>query len=292
MKTIRLLTIGNSFANNALAYLERMVGTTKHFRLQVGRANLGGCSLEKHWNLAVYTNRCPEHKIYTLGPTTDGQIRQANLQDALSAESWDYVCLQQVSHKSWLRETYEPYLGLLYDLVRKLAPQANVVLHQTWAYRSDSPFFPQHGLTQEIMHQRIRDAYAYYSSKLNCNVIPSGDAIQMARNTQERTFIWPERDFDYQHVEAPALPEQKNSLAVGWKWAINTTDDGIPEMRLDANHLNELGCYLTGCVWFTFLTGIDACDLTFCPNEIHPETAVFLRSIAHKTRKIATCCLM
>ncbi len=281
MKVIRLLTIGNSFAEDALAYLEGMANSTTSVRLQVGRANLGGCSLEKHWNLAVYTTRHPEHKTYRIGMASDGTPREATLQEALSAEPWDYVTLQQVSHQSWRRETFQPHLSLLHDLVRQRAPQARILLHQTWAYRSDTPFLPQNSLTQEFMFERIREAYEGYAAELGCNVLPSGEAVQAVRRAPGRTFSWPEPGFDYQHAQAPALPRQEHSLSIGWQWAINNSAAGIPEMRLDAIHLNAHGRYLIGCVWFECLTGLDVRSLTFLPVEIEPDTAAFLRATAH-----------
>ncbi len=285
MKTIRLLTIGNSFAENALAYLESMANSSDRVRLQVGRVNLGGCSLEKHWNLAVYTTRHPEHKTYRIGTTSDGAPREGNLQDALKAEPWDYITLQQVSHKSWLPETFQPHLSLLHDLARQLAPQARILLHQTWAYRSDTPFLPQHCLTQDLMFRRIHDAYAHYADELDCHMLPSGEAVQRVRKAKGREFSWPDPDFDYQHAEAPALPRQEHSLAIGWQWAINNSAEGIPEMRLDANHLNAQGRYLVGCVWFECLTGIDARTISFLPLDIAPDTAAFLRGIAHEVSR-------
>lgn len=281
MKIIRLLTMGNSFADNALTYLEPMANQTADVRFEIGKANLGSCSLEKHWNLACYTARHPEYKTYRLGVDAGGKPREATLQEALGAAPWDYVTLQQVSHKSWRRETFQPHLGLLADLVRERAPQAALLLHQTWAYRSDSPFLPQNSLTQELMFGKIRAAYAHFSDELGCGVLPSGEAVQQARRFPGRTFSWPEPDFDYQLGEAPALPRQEHSLSVGWRWAINNSPEGIPVMNLDANHLNARGCYLLGCVWFERLTGLDARSIAFAPAEIDPDTAAFLRATAH-----------
>ncbi len=285
MKTIRLLTIGNSFAENALAYLEAMAQGTGEVRFEVGRANLGGCTLEKHWNLSLYTGRNPAHKTYRLGTTPDGKPREATLQEALAAAPWDFVTLQQASPKSWRRESFQPHLGLLHDLVRRLAPGGKVLLHETWAYRSDSPFLPQNGLTQELMFERIRATYEHYAAELGCGVLPSGEAVQRARRAPGRTFAWPEPDFDYQKAQVPALPRQAHSLAVGWEWAVNNTPDGVPELRLDANHLNVRGRYLIGCVWFECLTGLDARTVAFVPPEIDPETARFLRETAHEVSR-------
>lgn len=281
MNIIRILTIGNSFSENALTYLEDIATSVAAVRFQIGRASLGGCSLEKHWNLATYTVRHPTYKTYRFGTASDGTPCEGSLQEALSAAPWDYVTLQQVSQKSWRRETFQPYLGLLHNLVRRHTPHAKILLHQTWAYRSDSPFFPQNGLTQELMFTRIRSAYAHYAALLGCDVLPSGEAVQQFRRSPGRTFLWPESDFDYQNADAPSLPRQDNSLAVGWQWAINNSAEGIPEMRLDANHLNALGRYLVGCVWFERLTGLDARSVNFLPSELDQDTAVFLRATAH-----------
>jgi len=282
MKTIRLLTIGNSFANNALTYLQDLAASTGEVRFEIGRANLGGCSLQKHWNLAQYTRRNPDYGTYRLGASEDGTRQEVSLQKALAAAPWDCVTLQQVSWDSWRRDTFQPFLRHLHELIRERAPQATVFLHQTWAYRSDSPFFPQNGLTQEITFERIREAYAHYAGELRCPVLPSGQAVQEFRQAPGHGFSWPDPEFEYRDAQAPALPRQENSLAVGWRWAINSSRNGIPELRLDANHLNATGCYLVGCVWYECLTGLDARSVTFRPEEADEEDASFLRATAHK----------
>jgi hypothetical protein len=282
MKTLRLLTIGNSFADNALTYLEAMAASTKRVRFRVGRTNLGGCSLEKHWNLAAYTRSHPEYKPYNLGPSRSGASRPVTLQEALVAENWDFVTLQQVSAQSWRRESFEPYLGKLHALVRERAPRAKILLHQTWAYRADSPFLPENSMTQELMFERIRETYRHFAARYKCGLLPSGEAVQRARRAPGHAFCWPEPGFDYQHARAPALPRQEHSLAVGWHWAISWTADGIPAMRLDANHLNAEGCYLAGAVWFEALTGLDVREVSFRPAGIPAKTRAFLRDTAHE----------
>ncbi len=273
MKTIRLLTIGNSFSQNALTYLEDMALGTDEVRFEVGRASLGGCSLEKHWNLAQYTAVHPEYRPYPDG----------SLQSILSAAPWDVVALQQVSRGSWLQESFEPYLSQLHALIRERAPQADVMLHQTWAYRTDSPFLTENCLTQTLMHERIEACYQHFSAKLRCGVLPSGRAIHLARQAPGRQFTWPEPDFDYQRAAAPDLPRQEHSFAAGWYWSIERTPDGIPQLLLDATHLNRRGCYLAGAVWFRVLTGLDIHISRFEPDDIPADDAAFLRQIAAQT---------
>jgi hypothetical protein len=158
------------------------------------------------------------------------------------------------------------------------------LLHQTWAYRSDSPFLPENGLTQDIMHERIVEAYRQYSRETGCRVLPCGEAVHRARQADGRRFVWPDADFDYRDsANAPALPRQDHSLASGWRWAIENTPDGIPALRLDATHLNAAGCYLIGCVWHETLTGLDVTGVDFVPESMDNETAAFLRRTAHET---------
>ena len=121
MKTIRLLTIGNSFSENAITFLSRLAEADGTVAFDIHRAMLGGCTLEKHWNLAEYTRRAPDYKPYRL---TGDEASAATLQEALALQPWDFVTLQQASPKSWLRATYEPFLGQLIGEVRALAPTA------------------------------------------------------------------------------------------------------------------------------------------------------------------------
>lgn len=281
MKTIRLLTIGNSLADTPLTYLSDIAASEGHVRFEIGRANIGGCSLKKHWNLAEYTRKHPEQTIYMLRVNTDGGPCMVNLQDALVAAPWDFVTINHASLVAPRRESYQPYLGLLHGLVRERAPQAEVVLHQTWAYREDASYLIDNGLTSDSMFARIRDNYAHFAAELGCRVIPTGEAIQEVRRLPGRTFVWPDPDFDYQHAEAPALPKQEHSLSIGWYWIFNDSADGIPELRLDTNHLNAAGCYLTGCVWFDVLTGRDARAVTFVPAGVDAGYAALLRETAH-----------
>ncbi len=283
MKTIRVLTIGNSFSENAVAHLPAIAARAGRVAFDVGRASLGGCSLEKHWNLAAYTERVPDVKTYCVGAGEDGTPIRATLPEALSLQKWDVVTLQQVSHKSFRQETFEPYLGQLCELVATRAPHAKVMLHQTSAYRTDSPFFPENGLNQATMCRRIVENYGHFAGRYGCGILRSGQAVQRARETEGATYQWPDPDFDYQNADAPALPAQEHSFAAGWHWRISNTPDGIPQLALDANHLNVRGCYLAGCVWYETLSGLDATDVSCVPETMDAEDAAWLRRIAHET---------
>lgn len=115
----KILTIGNSFAENATRYLAAIRAAEPGVDLVVGKANLGGCSLEKHWNLVEQCDLLPEVKPYNFTYVGREGSEPATLRDALRAETWDYVTFQQVSDKNWQPETYYPYLDKLHALVRQ-----------------------------------------------------------------------------------------------------------------------------------------------------------------------------
>jgi len=85
---------------------------------------------------------------------------------------------------------------------------------------------------------------------------------------------------------APALPVQENSFAAGWHWRLRETPEGVPELRLDATHLNARGNYLIGCLWYEVLSGGATTDGTFVPAGIAMADAARLRRIAHEVASL------
>lgn len=198
-----VLTIGNSLADNATVYLEELAAADGAADLVIGKANLGGCSLEKHWNLVQQCDLLPQVRPYDFY-MTGRDTRAATLREALAARDWDYVTLQQVSDLSWRKETYYPFLMHLYELIRELAPRTRPVIHQTWAYRGDAPMLKDFGLSQEEMFQGLRMAYAEAADKLSCPLLPCGEAFQKAWAAMQ--FV-PDRAFNYDHPELDSRSE-------------------------------------------------------------------------------------
>ncbi|MCR9116562.1 MAG: hypothetical protein NXI22_06360, partial [bacterium] len=58
-RSIRVLTIGNSFAGNACKYLKE-IARDGNVKLTIGTANLGGCTLERHATLAKQSAADPK----------------------------------------------------------------------------------------------------------------------------------------------------------------------------------------------------------------------------------------
>lgn len=270
-KTVKLLTIGNSFAQNALKYFDKIVEGQGR-KIVIGRANLGGCSLERHWN-----NAEKDLKEYN--------GKKQTLTDILKADKWDVITIQQVSHQSFKRESFEPYAEKLIALIKKYAPQAEIVIHQTWAYRADHNWFTKKDatITQQKMYDGALANYLWLADKYKLRVLPSGAAIQLCRETQPVKFTFPDPNFDYKNAERPALPNQDGSLIVGLSWRKNKA--GKWYMGNDAIHANARAEYMIGCVWYEMIYGDNAENVKFVPKGIDEKAAEFLRKVAHETVK-------
>ena len=284
-REIKVLGIGNSFTVNAFAFLTPMGTRSEKCRLTLGGAIIGGCSMEKHMRLAKLHEADPDNpegKPYSLMATGENGKKtrtQVGLREYLTSNRWDIVTIQQVSAQSPNIESFRPYARELCDYIKKYAPQAEVVMHQTWAYRVDGDFdkvFPDKpGYGQKEMYRDLDAAYHTIAKELGIRVIPVGAAFQLAREV--RPFV-PDRDIDLSTFTPPSLPNQKNSLCVGYSWS-NTEPK---QLRCDSHHAGVQGEYLAAAVWFEFLTGSNPYAEGIRVEKIAEEDAKFLSGIAHQ----------
>lgn len=269
-RTLRLFTVGNSFSQNTTHYLPELAKEGGH-ELIIGKAVKGGCSFQQHWE-AVEAGLAnpddPKAKIYGT----------KSLQENLGTAAWDVITVQQYSMLSSDVTTYRPFAPMLVAHLRSLRPGAEIVMHQTWAYRVDADKFGQTGpkknaAAQNEMYDRSRAAYWEMATELGLRVIPTGDAMWRVGSDP----IWgfkPDATFDRKTAVHPALPNQTHSLHVGYRWS--------PEKKLtkDANHANVAGEYLGALVWYGFLFEESPEKLTFVPAGVDAAFAAHLRKVA------------
>ncbi|MDR3710989.1 MAG: DUF4886 domain-containing protein [Capsulimonadaceae bacterium] len=277
-KTIRLLTIGNSFADNAAHYMSD-VAAAAGYKLVLYRANIGGCSMERHWKHVQAHEANPADPAGV--PFTNPQTgkKEFGLKEALQSAPWDYVTIQQYSALSDKIDTYRPYASELCDYIKKYAPTAEVLVYETWAYRSDDPKFKS-GNSAEDMYRIISTNYRTIASELHLRVIPVGDAFHLASITPGYQFT-PDALFDFKAAVPPALPDQTHSLNVGWTWRKDPKTNG-EKLQFDGHHANQAGEYLASLVFVERLTGVSSIGNTFVPAGLPAEDATLLQQFAHK----------
>ena len=275
---LNILVVGNSFSSNATAFLPQAIQSAPHGdRAEITHASLSGCSIRRHLEYArKYADNpdAPEGSPYGC----DGEKK--SLQGMLRLKPWDIVTIQQASAESWKPETFLPEARELVGIIRKHAPTAEVVMHQTWAYRADDPYLPKNGMTDVEMHQKARDAYRAAAAELGLRLIPVGEAFRRALDDPE----WACRlDADFDRIQAVSgqLPGDKRGLHVGYHWRQNS--DGVDELHYDGAHANTFGRYLGALVWHGFFFGRDPGSASFAPDGVDPGEAAILRRIAGET---------
>ncbi len=208
---MKVLSIGNSFSQDATHYLHQIARADGCDLLTVN-LYIGGCPLSLH-----YENMKKDAKAYSLevnGYTTGFYV---SIREALLANEWDYVTLQQVSHLSHQYDSYQPYLNELAAYVRSLCPGAELLIHQTWAYEQGSQ-----RLTEELGYKDQKDMY---------------------------------RDLKGAYEQAAAAVEAKGIIPSGTVFQ-ELLANGIKTVHRDTFHASlGLGRYTLGLLWYRALTG-------------------------------------
>jgi hypothetical protein len=278
-KTVRLLTVGNSFSGNATKYLADLAEADGNV-LVMRSCSVGGASMELHWGKVVAHQKDPADPkgLYA---------SKKGLKQELAAEKWDFVTIQQASIKSHDLATYRPFARQLHDYIKANAPGADVLVHQTWAYRVDDPRFtnpkpkPGEPISQAAMYEMLTKAYTTIAAELGVRRIPVGDAFYLA-DTNATWGFKPDTMFDPKAAREPALPDQTHSLHTGWQWAKPKAGGGAAKLTMDGHHANAAGQYLGACVWYEVLFGRSVVENTFVPKGLDPAYAEFLRETAHR----------
>ena len=222
---IRILCIGNSFSWDAVEHDLVPLCNKAGVEVEVHNLYYGGCSLQQHAEFLLKDTAAYSHRVCSNSAWTNGEWRivkdTISLRQALGDGEYNYISLQQASHDSGIRESYEPWLTMLIDTVRAYQPKAQLCWMQTWAYSCDAkhPAFPRYHNSQTEMWDSIRACTRYVQETTSnpLTLIPCGAAIQNARATK-----------------------------------LGDT------MCRDGYHLNRVyGCYTAACVWYEILTGKD-----------------------------------
>ncbi len=173
---MKILSIGNSFSQDAQRYLHRLA---KLDGVDMKTVNLyiGGCSLQRH-----YINMLDDNADYDFEFNGEKTGIQVSIRQALVSDDWDVITLQQASPFSGRYETYSPYIDALAEYVRKYCPHSKIWIHQTWAYEDGSDQLKSLGYaSSKEMLTAICDCYGKAAQNINAyGTIPCGKAMMQA----------------------------------------------------------------------------------------------------------------
>ena len=177
---IRVLCIGNSFSWDAVEQELVPLCDAKGIEVEIHNLYYGGCSLAQHADFLMHDTAAYSHRVCT--NACSRLVKDTiTLREALRDGRYDYISLQQASHDSGIRASYEPWLSMLIDTVRAYQPEAQLCWMQTWAYSRDAkhPAYPRYHSDQQEMWDSIQAC-----TPNNLLLIPCGTAIQLARQTK------------------------------------------------------------------------------------------------------------
>ena len=101
---MKILSIGNSFSQDAHRYLSRLA-RREGVALKAVNLYIGGCSLRQH-----YLNMLDDIADYDFEFNGEKTGIKESIKEALASDDWDIVTLQQASNFSPNYQTYTPYL--------------------------------------------------------------------------------------------------------------------------------------------------------------------------------------
>ena len=184
--TIRVLSIGNSYARDAFGYVPMLVEELSPTTyVEFGILYIGGCTLQTHWaNASAATELTGyEYDFYTTGQQKWVTMRNYSLQRGVRHNKWDLVIMQQQSYASMDYKTHVPYLFNLVDYLRSALPGVRFAWHFTPSYPDGSQHLTGN-ITSELMWRRTSIAAQQVMLHDDFRfVIPTGTGIQNARGT-------------------------------------------------------------------------------------------------------------
>lgn len=177
---MKILSIGNSFSQDAQRYLHRLA-LKEGVQLKCVNLYIGGCSLRRH-----YLNMLDDNVAYDFQFNGQSTGIKVSIRQALVSDNWDYITLQQASHDSAHFGTYTPDIEALSAYVRKYCPKTKLLIHQTWAYETGSVKLAgqERFATDAEMFASIEDAYNKAFELISADgLIPAGKAMLTAAQT-------------------------------------------------------------------------------------------------------------
>lgn len=212
-----------------MQYLYQIAKSAGYDDIILGNLYIAGCSLDTHYNNAMYGNASYIYYKNTTGSWTE--TADKTMLYGIQDEDWDIITLQQASGSSGRPDTYNRLERLVgYVNSNKTNPDAKIGWHMTWAYQGDSDHweFPNYGNSQETMYNAILSAVKQevIPTGLFDFIIPSGTAIQNARTS----YIGDTLTRDGYHLSIP------------------------------------YGRYIAGLTWMQALTGVRAEEISYIPD--------------------------
>jgi len=146
MKSIKILTLGNSYSNDAYEWLYPILKSAGYTDVVLGHALNGGCNINNHWSNVDEDTENDYGAVY--GESVNGarapeiKSEAMTLRDiyihAIQKHEWDYVVIQHGPNHVEKRETYSHLRDLLDFIKAHLkSDRTKFLYHMIWKYNDN-----------------------------------------------------------------------------------------------------------------------------------------------------------
>lgn len=234
MKSIKILTFGNSYSKDAHAWLPRILKSTGYDDVVIGHICNGGCNINNHWSNVDGDTTNDFHAFCSID--NNGTLERYFTSETLSlidaykltikAYEWDYVIIQHGPNHIEKRETYTHLRDLLNFIKDNLeSKKAKFLYHMIWKYNDNVK-----GGSTAAVYDDIID--------ITHNII--------LKNEEFVGVI-------------PAVTMRQNMMS-------SYLEDR--DVARDYGHLGlGFGRYSLGLLWYCYLTGGSPDDVSFVPTK-------------------------
>lgn len=230
---IRILSIGNSYAQDAFSYVPFILNELKpDLDLTFCIMYYPGRPLADHWS--AYTEHRQEYQRHTYTTQSGRWATETNreLSPEVDSLEWDLIIFQQASGDSPKYETYQPWLHLLTFMVHQQWPSTDIGWLLTPAHAEGYAKIPAE--SSDTMWKLICDSYTQLVEEEKIDVfLPCGTAIQNARYTPlDSLGVFGHLTYEGLHLQEgiPSLIEAyvaAQVLANKYHWSININNSQL-----------------------------------------------------------------
>ena len=254
LRPLKILGVGNSWTNNATAYLGNILSGLG-VKVEINVSYAGGATLQSYWNNIKNNAAAYQFRKWREGQGWIEPDTNSTYKDILLADDWDILTHQQQSGNGGNYPSFQPYLHDIINWEKNLVKVMPLFfMHATWAYPNGydyEQFETLYGSDTDTMYNAILEAYnqAMVDEGVD-NVMPSAPMIQQVRTL--------------------GIPD------------IDTADGG--------SHLNINGQFTVACVWAEMLlrnyfdqsvtSDLSILNSTYKPSALSDENAMTIRKLA------------
>ena len=237
-KTMKLLMMGNSYGNDAMAYFEKILNEAGYINVVIGHMGESSMAINDHYhnidddptNDYIYKSTGNTFSVHY--KTVNG-VRvelEADYKKIVADEDWDIITFYQGpnSMDTLVKESYYSELNNLLAAIKEnmTNPDGKIIYYMPWVHGStDTPgFYAQlSALTEKL----------FADNKLCDGIIPAGTVIENLRTSY-----------------------------------LSSATDGTGDINRDWGHLNYgVGRYAIALTFYAYLTGGDISDIKYIPTR-------------------------